>query len=75
MKTTERLLVTAGRPAGAVAERVNDYHEGDLVRVIDPHAQYYTKTGRILLVGGYDIFVAIEGDAVAYYPAEIRRVK
>lgn len=75
VRREQRVLISAGRAAGAVAERVNDYAEGDKVRVIVPGAQYYTRTGTVLLVGAYQIFVAIEGDAVAYDPADVRRVK
>lgn len=75
MKRAQRVLVAAGRAPGAVAERVNDYAEGDAIRVISPSAQYYNRTGHVLLVGAHQIFVAIEGDAVAYDPIDVRRMK
>ncbi|QDH91700.1 hypothetical protein SEA_PHRAPPUCCINO_22 [Mycobacterium phage Phrappuccino] len=74
-KRAQRVLVSAGRAPGAVAEKVNDYAEGDRVRVITPGAQYYSREGHVLLVGAYQIFVSIEGDAVAYDPIDVRRVR
>ncbi len=75
MTEAQRVMLSAGRPCGAVTERANGYREGNRVRVITPGSQYYNRTGKVLLVGGYQIFVAIEGDVVAYDEFEIRRAK
>lgn len=75
MTEAQRVMLSAGRPCGAVTERANGYREGEKVRVITSGSQYYGRTGEVLLVGGYQIFVAIEGDVVAYDEFEIRRTK